>query len=120
MLATLAWIVGCVYGRSDRWQSSCAAFHAQYCSPDSPLGQFGVSTGLLMPQPGDPNPPSLSTEDAFLELLTDTLESMERPARGPFLEKFLKSMSHVDINEATSLDIWYPILPRTRHLSQNP
>jgi diguanylate cyclase (GGDEF)-like protein len=72
-----------------------------------------------MPQPGDPNPPSLSTEDAFLELLTDTLESMERPARGPFLEKFLKSIAHVDINEAASLDIWDQVLARKRELSEN-
>ncbi len=72
-----------------------------------------------MPQPGDPNPHRLSTEDAFLELLTDTLESMERPARGPFLEKFLKSIAHVDLNEATSLDIWDQVLARKRELSEN-
>jgi len=71
-----------------------------------------------MPQPGDPNPSSLSTEDAFLELLTDTLETMERPARGPFLEKFLKSIAHVDINEAASLDIWDKVLARKRELSE--
>src|SRR5258708_25894544 len=70
-----------------------------------------------MPQPADPNTHRLSTEDAFLELLTDTLESMERPARGPFLEKFLKSIAHVDINEATSLDIWDQVLARKRELS---
>src|SRR5258708_40061759 len=72
-----------------------------------------------MPQPADPNTHRLSTEDAFLELLTDTLESMERPARGPFLEKFLKSIAHVDINEATSLDIWDQVLARKRELSEN-
>jgi diguanylate cyclase (GGDEF)-like protein len=71
-----------------------------------------------MPQPGDPNPPSLSTEDAFLELLTDTLETMERPARGQFLERFLKSMAHVDINEAASLDIWDQVLARKREFSE--
>jgi diguanylate cyclase (GGDEF)-like protein len=72
-----------------------------------------------MPQPADPNPPRLSTEDAFLELLTDTLETMERPARGPFLEKFFKSMAHVEINEATSLDVWDQVLARKRELSDN-
>jgi hypothetical protein len=35
-----------------------------------------------MPQPADSNPRRLSTEDAFLELLIDTLETLERPARG--------------------------------------
>jgi diguanylate cyclase (GGDEF)-like protein len=71
-----------------------------------------------MPQPGDTNPPRLSTEDAFLELLTDTLETMERPARGQFLERFLKSIAHVDINEGRSADIWDQVLARKRELSE--
>jgi diguanylate cyclase (GGDEF)-like protein len=72
-----------------------------------------------MPQPGDPNPPRLSTEDAFLELLTNTLETMERPARGQFLEMFFKSIAHVDLNETQSLDIWEQVLARKRELSEN-
>jgi diguanylate cyclase (GGDEF)-like protein len=72
-----------------------------------------------MPQPGDPNPPRLSTEDAFLELLTDTLETMERPARGQFLERFFKSIAHVDLNETQSLDIWEQVLVRKRELSES-
>jgi len=72
-----------------------------------------------MPQPGDPNPPRLSTEDAFLELLTDTLEMMERPARGLFLEKFFRSVAHVDLKEAQSLEIWEQVLARKRELSEN-
>jgi diguanylate cyclase (GGDEF)-like protein len=72
-----------------------------------------------MPQPGDPNPPRLSTEDAFLELLTDTLEMMERPARGQFLEKFFRSVAHVDLNETQSLEIWEQVLARKRELSEN-
>jgi diguanylate cyclase (GGDEF)-like protein len=71
-----------------------------------------------MPQPGDTNPPRLSTEDAFLELLTDTLETMERPARGQFLERFLKSVAHVDVNEGRSVDIWDQVLARKRELSE--
>ena len=72
-----------------------------------------------MPQPGEPNPPRLSTEDAFLELLTDTLETMERPARGQFLERFFKSIAHVDLNETQSLDIWEQVLARKRELSES-
>src|ERR1700682_3149227 len=72
-----------------------------------------------MPQPGDPNPPRLSTENAFLELLTDTLELMEPPARGLFLEKFFRSIAHVDLNEAQSLDIWEQALARKREFSES-
>jgi diguanylate cyclase (GGDEF)-like protein len=72
-----------------------------------------------MPQSGDPNPPRLSSEDAFLELLTDTLEAMERPARGQFLERFFRSIAHVDLNETHSLDIWEQVLARKHELSEN-
>jgi diguanylate cyclase (GGDEF)-like protein len=72
-----------------------------------------------MPQPGDPNPTRLSTEDAFLALLTDTLETMERPARGQFLEKFFKCMAHVDLNEGLSIDTWDQVLARKRELSEH-
>ena len=73
----------------------------------------------MMPQIGGPNPPRLSTEDAFLELLTDTLETMERPARGQFLERFFKSIAHVDLNETQGLDIWEQVLARKRELSES-
>ena len=71
-----------------------------------------------MPQPDDSNASRLSTEDAFLELLTDTLDTMERPARGQFLERFLKSIAHVDLSEGRSLDIWDQALARKRELSE--
>jgi diguanylate cyclase (GGDEF)-like protein len=67
----------------------------------------------------DPNAARLSTEDAFLELLTDTLETMERPARGQFLERFFKSIAHVDLSETQSLATWDQVLARKRELSDN-
>ena len=67
----------------------------------------------------DPRAPRLSTEDAFLELLTDTLETMERPARGQFLERFFKSIAHVDLNETQSLATWDQVLARKRELSDH-
>jgi diguanylate cyclase (GGDEF)-like protein len=72
-----------------------------------------------MAQLSDPNTARLSTEDAFLELLTDTLEMMERPARGQFLERFFKSIAHVDLSETQSLATWDQVLARKRELSDN-
>lgn len=72
-----------------------------------------------MAQPGDPNPPHLSAEDAFLELLTETLATMERPARGQFLQRFLKSIAHVDLTENQSLDVWDQTIARKRELSES-
>lgn len=72
-----------------------------------------------MPNPGDSNPPHLSTEDAFLDLLTDTLENLERPARGQFLQRFFRSIAHVEISETQSLDFWEQALSLRRELSES-
>jgi diguanylate cyclase (GGDEF)-like protein len=72
-----------------------------------------------MPNPGDSNPPHLSTEDAFLDLLTDTLENLERPARGQFLQRFFRSIAHVEITETQSLDFWEQALSLRRELSES-
>ena len=58
--------------------------------------------------PGDPNPSRLAPEDAFLEMLSDTLEALERPARGQFLQRFFRSIAQVDLSEGQSLDLWEP------------
>src|ERR1700687_2370483 len=72
-----------------------------------------------MPESGDTNLSRSSTEEVFLEFLTDTLETMERPARGQFLEKFFKSIAHVELNEAQSLELWEQTLARKRELSES-
>src|SRR3977135_4513703 len=82
-------------------------------------GNLDFPRDVMMPQIGGPNPPRLSTEDAFLELLTDTLETMERPARGQFLERFFKSIAHVDLNDTEARDIWEQVLARKRELSES-
>jgi diguanylate cyclase (GGDEF)-like protein len=87
---------------------------------NSPLWQAGVSTGFFITvNPGDPNPTRLSSEDAFLEMLTDTLETLERPARGQFLQRFFKSIAHVDLNETQSLEYWEKAIARKRELSES-
>ena len=72
-----------------------------------------------MPHPGDPAPQRWTAEDAFLELLTDTLENLERPARGQFLQRFFRSIAQVDLSEAQSLDIWEQVLARRQELSES-
>jgi diguanylate cyclase (GGDEF)-like protein len=72
-----------------------------------------------MPQPGDPNPPRMSTEEAFLELLTDTLDTMERPARGQFLQRFFRTIAHVELTENQGLDLWDQALSRKRDLTES-
>jgi diguanylate cyclase (GGDEF)-like protein len=72
-----------------------------------------------MSQLGDPSPPRWTAEDAFLELLTDTLENLERPARGQFLQRFFRSIAQVELSEAQSLDVWEQVLARRREYSES-
>jgi diguanylate cyclase (GGDEF)-like protein len=72
-----------------------------------------------MSQTGDPNPPRWSVEESFLELLTDTLESMDRGSRGQFLQRFFRSIAQVELTESESLDLWDQALARKRELSES-
>ena len=72
-----------------------------------------------MPNSGDPNPPRWSAEESFLELLTDTLENLDGPARGQFLQRFFRSIAQVDLSETQSLEFWEQTLERRRELSES-
>ena len=72
-----------------------------------------------MAQTGEPNPPRWSAEESFLELLTDTLDTMDRPSRGQFLQRFLRSVAQIEITETQSLDYWDQTLARKRELSES-
>ncbi len=72
-----------------------------------------------MPSPADPIKPALPAEDAFLGLLIETLENLDRPARGQFLQHFLKTVTQLDLNENESVDYWDKILARRQELSES-
>jgi diguanylate cyclase (GGDEF)-like protein len=70
-----------------------------------------------MPGPSDPIDPAMSAEDSFLELLAETLENLDRPARGQFLQRFFRTIAHLDLTEAECADLWDQILQRRLELS---
>ncbi len=72
-----------------------------------------------MAQTGDPNPPRWSAEESFLELLTDTLETLDRSTRGQFLQRFFRSIAQIELTETQSLDFWDQALARKRELSES-
>lgn len=72
-----------------------------------------------MPSSGASPAPRLSIEDSFLELLADTLESLDLSARGQFLQKYLRAITHVDLRESQSLQLWDEILLRRRELTEH-
>lgn len=61
----------------------------------------------------------LSAEDAFLDLLIETLQNLDRAVRAQFLQRFLKAMAQVELSESTSLEFWDQILTRRRELSES-
>jgi diguanylate cyclase (GGDEF)-like protein len=72
-----------------------------------------------MPSPGASVPPRLPVEDSYLELLADTLESLDLPARGQFLQRYLRAITHLDLRESQCIQLWDEMLLRRRELSEN-
>jgi diguanylate cyclase (GGDEF)-like protein len=72
-----------------------------------------------MANTGAPNPPRWSAEESFLELLTDTLATMDSSGRGQFLQRFFRSIAQIELTETQSLDYWEQTLARKSELSQS-
>ena len=72
-----------------------------------------------MPGYGAPPAPRLSVEDSFLELLADTLESLDLSARGQFLQRYFRTTTHLDLRETQCLQLWEEALLRRRELSEH-
>lgn len=70
-----------------------------------------------MPSPGAPAPPRLPIEDSYLELLAETLDGLDQPARGQFLQRYLRAITHLDLGETQSVQIWDDMLVRRRELA---
>jgi diguanylate cyclase (GGDEF)-like protein len=70
-----------------------------------------------MASPGAPAPPRLTSEDSYFELLADTLEGLDSPARGQFLQRYLRAIAHLDLRETESVHIWDEMLSRRRELT---
>jgi len=73
---------------------------------------------MELSDPGRVAGSSRPVEDSFFELLIDTLEGLDRPARGLFLQRLLKSLTQLDLSETQSIDSWDRILERRRELTQ--
>src|SRR6266852_1205492 len=70
-----------------------------------------------MPSPGTLVLPRLPIEDSYFELLADTLESLDLPARGQFLQRYFHAIAHLDLRETQSVQIWDEMLSRRRELT---
>ena len=55
-------------------------------------------------------------EDAYLELLSDTLEGLEPSARAQFLQRYFRATTHLDLPNQC-LQLWDEMLTRRREFS---
>jgi GGDEF domain-containing protein len=62
--------------------------------------------------------PLMPAEDSFLELHAETLDSLDRAARGQFLQRFFRVVAQLDLTEAVSLDYWEQILRQRGKLTE--
>jgi diguanylate cyclase (GGDEF)-like protein len=72
-----------------------------------------------MSSPGGTTPPRLPIEDSYLELLADTLDGLEVSARGQFLQRYIRAITHLDLKESQCVQLWDEVLTRRRELSDN-
>src|SRR6202795_32706 len=72
-----------------------------------------------MPNLGAPVPSRLPIEDSYLELLADTLEGLDLPARGQFLQRYFRAIAHLDLRENQCVQLWDEMLLRRRELSES-
>jgi diguanylate cyclase (GGDEF)-like protein len=70
-----------------------------------------------MPSPGALGPPRLPIEDSYFELLANTLESLDLPARAQFIQRYFRAIAHLDLRETQSVEIWEEMLSRRRELT---
>ena len=69
------------------------------------------SSGASLPAPMRPN-------DAYFDLLIETLEGIEPAARAQFLQRFFRSLSHLEIPENQAVLLWDEVLARRAQLSE--
>src|SRR5258708_12358528 len=72
-----------------------------------------------MSSPGASVPPRLPVEDSYLELLADTLESLDLSPPGQFLQHYIRAITHLDLRESQCIQLWDHMLLRRRDLSEN-
>ncbi|HEX2711521.1 MAG TPA: GGDEF domain-containing protein [Candidatus Acidoferrales bacterium] len=72
-----------------------------------------------MPSLPGPTKRQFPAEDAVLDLLIETLESLDRPARGQFLQRFLRTVAQLELTDAESLSCWEQILARRQEISES-
>jgi len=72
----------------------------------------------VIPSSGVPVSARMRPNDAYFELIADTLDGLESSARAQFLQRFFLSLAHVEIPESRAIALWDEVLARRTQLSE--
>lgn len=72
----------------------------------------------MIPSSGVPVSARMRPNDAYFELIADTLDGLESSARAQFLQRFFLSLAHVEIPESKAIALWDEVLARRTQLSE--
>src|SRR5438105_8059394 len=82
-----------------------------------PAGTSEVRSTPVIPSSGVPVSARMRPNDAYFELIADTLDGLESSARAQFLQRFFLSLAHVEIPESRAIALWEEVLARRAQLS---
>src|SRR6201994_3144261 len=64
-------------------------------------------------------PTRLPIEDSYLELLAETLDGLDAVARGQFLQRYIRAITHLDLREAQCVQLWDETMTRRSELTDH-
>jgi diguanylate cyclase (GGDEF)-like protein len=64
-------------------------------------------------------PTRLPIEDSYLELLAETLDGLDNVARGQFLQRYIRAITHLDLRESQCVQLWDETMQRRRELTDH-
>lgn len=64
-------------------------------------------------------PTRLPIEDSYLELLAETLDGLDTGARGQFLQRYIRAITHLDLRESQCVQLWDETITRRRELTDH-
>src|SRR6201996_1691653 len=64
-------------------------------------------------------PTRLPIEDSYLDLLAETLDGLDTVARGQFLQRYIRAITHLDLRESQCVQLWDETMTRRRELTDH-
>jgi diguanylate cyclase (GGDEF)-like protein len=64
-------------------------------------------------------PTRLPIEDSYLDLLAETLDGLDTTARGQFLQRYIRAITHLDLRETQCIQLWDETMTRRRELTDH-